>query len=1041
MKLQAHSPKRKIRSNDQAVIVRASTWNLVLGHWSFFWILIFGLGAWAASRPPWTSNRVLGSPNPPAPYTVERLFPKLRFNNPVDLAALPGSDRLLVLEQAGKLFSFPARAEVEQVDLVFDFRSHHKPFDSAYTIAFHPRFAGNRFVFVCYAEPGGRTNGSYISRFTFSSLTPPLIDPASEKVILRWLSGGHNGCTLAFGNDGFLYISTGDAASPDPPDIPYKTGQDINDLLASILRIDVDRVQGSNAYAIPPSNPFVSTPGARPEVYAFGLRNPWRMSFDRMTGDLWVGDVGWEQWEMIYRVKAGGNYGWSLTEGPNTHVRTDLASGPGPILPPVVALPHSDAASITGGRVYHGSKLPRLRGAYLYGDWETGKFWALRNQGDTLMANDELCDTTLKPVSFADDHDNELLILDYGGGLYRFVPNNAPPANLAFPRKLSETGLFADVSKLEPAPGVVPYRINAEMWSDHATAERWLGIPGDDAIVTAGGRETIAGRMWHFPSNSVFNRTLTLEMRHGQPSSRRRIETQLLHFDGQTWNAYTYRWNPAQSDAELVAAQGTNDTFTVIDPAAPGGRHEIPWRFASRTECLRCHNAWAGETLSFNWLQLRGGRRREEADPTGSETNRLLTSAATELHRLEALGVLRIKNPPNPALALSNPYDHSLPLAERARSWLHVNCSTCHRNGAGGDVPSWFNYDQRIESSRAYDALPVRGGFDLLGARVIAPGEPDRSTLVYRINTEGSGHMPHVGSRLADDAGARLIRDWIRSLPPKASTDPDVVTARKLAEANTLWLERCRGETNEAVARLLGSMSGALALLDTVTSIPANVRRPTDSASFKKEDQSLLTSDATEEGFRFRSEVAAAAAIHTNALIRDLFQRLLPPDRRRPTLGSDFDPKNVLALKGLAARGKELFLGVSQCARCHVCEGAGRAFGPDMTGVGRKFTREQLLEQILRPSKVIAPEFKTTLLTLRDGTELSGFVLRRMEAELVLRDETLVDRRVKLGDIQESRESVLSAMPEGLLAPLTAQEVADLLEYLFHSEPTSPARK
>src|SRR6185369_13869426 len=249
----------------------------------------------AATRPPWTSNRVVGSPNPPAPYTVERLFPKLTFTNPVDIAYMPGPDRILVLEQAGKLYSFPAKADVERADLVFDFRENHQPFDSSYSFAFHPRFSENHFIFVCYAEPNGRTNGSFISRFTLRPSNPPLIDAGSEKVIIRWLSGGHNGCTVAFGNDGFLYFSTGDAANPDPPDIPYKTGQDISDLLSSIVRIDVDHSEGTNAYAIPRDNPFLKIPDARPEVYAFGLRNPWRMSFDRATGDLWVGDVGWEQ--------------------------------------------------------------------------------------------------------------------------------------------------------------------------------------------------------------------------------------------------------------------------------------------------------------------------------------------------------------------------------------------------------------------------------------------------------------------------------------------------------------------------------------------------------------------------------------------------------------------------------------------------------------------------------------------------------------------------------------------------------------------------
>jgi len=964
----------------------------------------FGIGSLpsvamaAMGRPLWTTSRVTGSPNPPAPYTMERRFPALTFHHPVDLALMPGSERLFLLEQGGKLHSFGSRTNARSADLVFDFRKHHEPFDSAYAIAFHPRFAENRFLFVCYAEPAGRTNGSFVSRFAVSRSDPPTLDGASERVIIRWLSGGHNGCTLAFGNDGFLYISTGDAASPDPPDVPYNTGQDISDLLACVLRIDVDRTEGTNAYAIPPENPFVKTSAARPEVYAFGLRNPWRMSFDRATGDLWLGDVGWEQWEMIYRVKPGGNYGWSITEGPNTRVRAEIKAGPGPILPPLIALPHSDAASITGGLVYHGKKLPKLRGAYVYGDWETGKFWALRHDGDKLLSNEELCDTTLKPVSFAEDPQGELLVLDYNGGIHSPAPNTAPPPNLAFPRRLSETGLYADLATFVPAPGVVPYRINAGMWNDFATVDRVLGIPGEGAIVTAEGRETIVGRMWYYPSNTVFARTLTLETERGRSSTGRRIETQLLHYEGQTWNAYTYRWNTAQTDAELVPAEGANDTFSVKDDAAPGGRREIPWRFHSRAECLRCHNVWAGDTLSFNWLQLTG--RGEIA----------------ELKRLEELGVLKLKNPPKRSPPLADPYDTSPALADRARSWLHVNCAPCHRNGAGGDVPSWFNYDQPIEKSRAYDAKPARGDFGLAAARVIAPGDPYRSTLFYRVSTEASARMPHIGSRVVDDAGTRVVRDWIRSLPWPTNDPPELAAARKLAEENKALLARCEAaNSNETISKLLRTTTSALALLDCVRS------------------------DA-EKG-ALRAQAATLAASHTNALVRDLFQQLLPPEQRRRTLGFDFSAQTVLALRGDTARGQEVFGGISQCARCHTCKGNGRAFGPDLTSSVKKYSRAQVLEQILYPSRSVAPEHRTVTVTLRDETEISGFVVKRDATELVLRDENLAEHRLKLADLKDTRESALSAMPEGLLASLTPQEAADLLEFLCANEAGSAPKE
>ncbi len=943
----------------------------------------------AASRAPWLSNRVMGSPNPPAPYAIQRVLPGLQFDRPVDVAPLPGSDRLLVLEQGGKLVSFRRGHTTGPADPVFDFRAHHQPFDSAYAFTFHPRFLENRYVFVCYAEPGVRENGSYISRFTMSRTDPPTLDPASERVILRWLSGGHNGCTVVFGNDGFLYISTGDAANPDPPDMPFRTGQDISDLLASVLRIDVDRTEGDRAYAIPTDNPFRDLPGARPEVYAFGFRNPWRMSIDRATGDLWLGDVGWEQWEMIYRVRRGGNYGWSITEGPNPRVRTDVARGPGEILPPMVSLPHSDAASITGGVVYRGTKLPNLRGGYIYGDWETGKFWDLRHEGDRLVSNTELCDTALKPVSFTLDHDGELLFLDYNGGLYTLVPNEAPTVAAPFPRRLSETGLFADLGSLAPSPGVERYRINAPMWNDLARADHVVGIPGDEAIATANGRETIAGRMWHFPSNTVFARTLTLEMEQAKAPTARKIETQLLHFDGQAWNPYTFRWNPAQTDADLVPAEGAHDTFAVIDSQAPGGRREIAWRFLGRAECMRCHNVWAGETLSFNWMQLN------------------TRSSPTELDRLADAGLLRIRNAPAPRPQLADPYDSSLPLADRARSWLHVNCAGCHRFGAGGDVPSQFNFDQPIENARVLDARPVRGEFGLLAARVVAPGDPHRSVLFYRVNTEGSGHMPHIGTRLADEQGIRLLRDWITSLPPSSTADgPASGTGASAAEIQSDLARLTSGDRLAAIARLLGTMNGNLALLNAPVT-PA-----------------------------LREEIAAWAAAHTNALTRDLFQRWLPPDQRRDTLGPDFDPRAVLALTGNPERGRHLFFGVAQCGSCHVSGGTGRAFGPDLSAIGSRYDRTQMLDQLLAPSRVIAPEYKTTVIMLRDGEEISGFVKRRSTDEIVLVDAALSEQTVRPADIKEMKESLLSAMPEGLLAPLTAQEAADLLAFLTASRAT-----
>ena len=288
----------------------------------------------------------------------------------------------------------------------------------------------------------GEKEGTRIARLKVTKTDPPMIEPGSERVIITWLAGGHNGCCLKFGPDGYLYISTGDGTSPAPPD-SKRTGQDISDLLSSILRIDVDHLDPGRNYRVPSDNPFVSTPGARPEVWAYGLRNPWRMSFDRKTGDLWVGDVGWELWEMLDRVERGGNYGWSVMEG-RQPANPGWPRGPTPILPPTLDHPHSEAASITDGATYYGSRLPELVGVHIYGDYVTGKIWGFRWDKGRVTGHRELADTKLKIVGFGEDGTAELYFLDHGGGtIHRLATNTVKSQTIAFPQLLSQTGLFA----------------------------------------------------------------------------------------------------------------------------------------------------------------------------------------------------------------------------------------------------------------------------------------------------------------------------------------------------------------------------------------------------------------------------------------------------------------------------------------------------------------------------------------------------------------------------------------------------------------------
>ena len=457
-------------------------------------------------RVPWRGSKIKGSPDPPAPYTVEPAFPHLKFNFPVVLVPAAGTNRLFLGELKGRIYSFPEDPGCTKADLALDLAKLHPDFTAFYGLVFHPQFDENRYVYRLL-RPEERS-ARWFGRFPVHSQPHrPAGDRSrrASRYCCKFWSGGHNGGCLDFGNDGYLYISTGDGAVPSPPD-PMKTGQDCSDLLSSVLRIDVDHPEPGKAYRIPADNPFVNTPGVRPEIWAFGFRNPWKMSIDQATGDLWVGDVGWELWEMVYKVKRGGNYGWSVMEGPQP-VHVEGRRGPTPILPPIKAHPHSEAASITGGYVYHGTRLPELAGTYIYGDYhDRNHLGAAGSRGTRSRGSSELARTPLHLVAFGESNSGELYLLDHDRThqIYRLVRNPAATAVSRLPAALSQTGLFASTRDQQPAPGVIPYSVNAELWADGATAERFLAVPGTDASGSTT-RETGGFPMvpsWSAPSRS-----------------------------------------------------------------------------------------------------------------------------------------------------------------------------------------------------------------------------------------------------------------------------------------------------------------------------------------------------------------------------------------------------------------------------------------------------------------------------------------------------------------------------------------------------------
>ncbi len=711
-------------------------------------------------RVPWTTSRVKGSPEPPAAYRTEAAFPKVRFSEPLDVAFVPGANRLAVAQRRGKIYTFVNDSRTDKADLLLDVQKN------VYAIAFHPQFATHPYLYVTYILDSEKElpAGTHLSRFEVSRADPPRCDPASEKLILTWPSGGHNAGCLKFGPDGYLYVATGDGSGIADQ---LHTGQDVRDLLSSILRIDVDHPETGKGYAVPKDNPFVNLPGARPEIWAYGVRQPWKMSFDRATGALWAGEVGQDLWESVLKIEKGGNYGWSVMEGSHPF-RPERKKGPTPILKPVVEHPHSDFRSITGGYVYHGKRLPKLAGAYVYGDFDTGRVWDLRLEGKKVAEHRELARTNHRIVSFGEDEAGEIYYLDFvGGQLHRLVPAPQTAPTAPFPRKLSETGLFSSTKDHKPAPGLIPYAVNAALWSDGAYKERFLAIPGDGKIefdaIEYPQPSPGAPRGWRFPDGTVLVKTFAREMERGNPASRRRLETRLLHFQymggteeygDQYWRGYTYVWNDEQTDAELADAAGLDRTFTIKDPGAPGGERKQTWHFPSRAECTLCHTMAAKYALGVNTLQM-----NRDFD-YGSRV-------ANQLRTLEHLGVFTkpLPRPPEELPRLVDYEDASQDLDRRARSYLHANCSHCHMKWGGGNAEFLLLATLPLQDTRTLNTRPGQGTFDLPDPRILVPGEPERSLILYRMRKLGLGRMPHVASAVVDEKGAKLIEDWIKGLP------------------------------------------------------------------------------------------------------------------------------------------------------------------------------------------------------------------------------------------------------------------------------------
>ena len=705
----------------------------------------FGLDA----RPANPTCKAPARPPSTAPVTFERAYEAVTLDGtPMMLAQRPNDgSRWYVALRDGKIVYFssqgasgPPTAAGSLQDLATEF-----PLDGGKRVndtseggflgfAFHPKFSENGRLYVTWTSYGGTTGMRSVVGYVSSTDGGDTFTGYQTLFSFEQPATNHNGGGIAFGKDGYLYLSFGDGGGGGDT---YENGQNKNGFFAKILRIDVDNVPQGATYGIPDGNPFKAG-GGEPATFAYGFRNPFRISIDRESGDVWAGDVGQNKWEEIDLVKLGGNYGWPCREGMNDYPadseKCPLTKPFQGLIEPVVQLEHTPNAntrSITGGVVYRGKQIPALVGTYIFGDYKKLVTFTLTTDPATGSSTATKLDDApaVSWVHFAEDVDGEVYGIGFNRQIYRVAPKAGGPEASTFPDRLSKTGCVDQADAKKPAPGLVPFGVNAALWSDGADKERYMALP-DGQTITVG-----ADGDFDFPSGTVLMKTFTL--------AGKRIETRLFvrHDDG-GWAGYTYEWLDDESDAIYLPS-------SKIKPVG-----QQTWYFPSRSDCVRCHTEAAGRSLGPELRQLDG-------DFAYESTKRI----SNQLKTLANIGMFAAALPDE----LSRPKPYALPYGpdgteERARAYLHANCSGCHRPEGGGRGALDLRYATSFKDTNACNGATEAGDLGVADAKLLVPGAPEKSVISLRMRAHGANRMPPVATSVVDERGATLVDDWIRSI-------------------------------------------------------------------------------------------------------------------------------------------------------------------------------------------------------------------------------------------------------------------------------------
>ena len=673
------------------------------------------------TRPKNDTCQALPRPVPASSVTFEPAFGDfwVEEDTILDLAQAPGDDDHWYLgTRNGRVLrvseSVGATSEVEVLDLTGEIVQHLE--GGLLGLAFSPDFQANGVMYISYTV----ADAARVSRFVTSDGGASF---GSETVVLEQAMGYgfHIGGDLHVDGHGRLLYSVGDHGN-------FFNATDLQHLGGSIVRIDPegdDNLPPVGAlrirnYAIPADNPAI--PGALPEIFAYGLRNPFRMTVDPLTQDVWAGDVGEDAWEEANLIVPGGHHGWPIKEGPDCFVEEDCDDTG--LVEPIAVYGRDEGVSIIGGHVYRGASIPSLQGVYVFNEWLSGDTWgAFIDPATGEPVRSYLGTIPSGRLAWGQSHDGEL----YSAGftVYRVDPGGTP--EVPFPQRLSETGCASPDNVREPAAGLIPYTVRVPLWSDDAGKRRWMALPNDARI-----ERTEDGR-WDLPVGTVLVKEFTAD--------EVRVETRLMmrHDDG-GWGFYTYRWDDDGADATLVVAGSTVDT---------GSR---TWAIPSRSQCLQCHTDAAGVSLGLTDAQL-----NHDADLWG-------VGAANQVEVFRRMGLMA-EDPGEPSSLPAHPaLEDDAPVRDRARAYLDVQCASCHQPDSTAPTDLDLRWTTARSAMQACDEVPADGDLGLSDARIVAPGAPERSVLLERMRRLDGSRMPRVGSERVDPVGVGLVDDWIAEM-------------------------------------------------------------------------------------------------------------------------------------------------------------------------------------------------------------------------------------------------------------------------------------